>query len=219
METKRTRVGCFRLGCVLVLAVPLLVVVWCLTPRTTTLWLFGRRPTVAEHRKYLGGDRVVEILSKPDRAAAVLLNPPIRLEEIEGPVPAESGSDSEPATPPAPSKFWRANEYPVATEPIPVDPAIAAAISHILTNRGNFPDDGTRFGCLPVYGVRVSFFSAADRVDVYFCFECAMLAIYLNDQPVGGFRFDLPYRRLMAIVRKIFPDNERLAKLAREHTD
>src|SRR5438874_13791121 len=112
MDPKRTRLGCFRIGCGLVISLPLLIVLWYLTPRTTTLWLFGRRPTSAQHQKDLGGERVAAVLAKPDRAEAILLKPP----------------EGEP-------RVWPAHELVVASEPKQVGSATSAEIAKTLISR------------------------------------------------------------------------------------
>jgi len=136
----------------------------------------------------LGGDEVERVLRDHDRAEAALIEPP----------------SDDPNIPP--------HKYIELAKPQAVAAELSANISRVLLN----PKDHASIppkSCITRYGVRISFFAKQARVDVYFCFECAILAVYLNDKPAGGLSFDVAYRRLITDVRKIYPQHEGLAKL------
>jgi len=180
---------------VLVVVVVIAVAFAWVLPRQTT-WLLAPQPTYAELIKDLGGEEVAAVLRHPNQTESVLLDPPAFDETRE-------------------THDFAAHNLKVASDITVVPDEIAADVSQTLLSPDQLREALPK-SCIPVYGVRMSFFQKENRVDVYFCFECAILAIYLNDKPVGGHAFDFCYRRLMSDVRKIYPRNERLAKLAAE---
>jgi hypothetical protein len=188
MEKNRANFGCFKVGCGLMVAIFVLAAgSLAFLPRR--IFDFGRQLTKAELIAILGGDRVAAVLSHPDRVHSVLLNPP-----PEG-------------------AMWDAHNFSVASDEKPVESAIASEIATTLLS----PDQQREYppvSCEPIYGVRTSYFADDDRVDIYFCFECSLLTVYLNNQPVAGINFSFSYRPLITAVQKIHPDNPRLQKLA-----
>jgi len=165
-----------------------IVVYW---KRNDVYWLLARQPTSEELTNVLGGSQVVAILRKPDRVEAARIAPPTF------------------------ERSWEPIEYEELEIKEKVPAEIAADISHVLvTPAENREDDPV--SCVPIYGVRVSFFQGMDRVDVYFCFECGILAVHLNDKAVGGNHFRYRYQRLIRDVQQLFPYDQRLAKLANE---
>lgn len=155
-------------------------------------WLLSRQVNDAEHTRQLGGELVRAALRNPERAEAVLLKP------------ASEYPTGEP------------HDFVAASDPQFIDSAVAADIGQILNTRSLFPAPAGAKACIPNYGVRLSFYSGNDRVDIYLCFECAILVIELNDKSPIGLNFDYAYHRLITAVCKIFPDNDRLAKLAQK---
>jgi len=165
-------------------AVVALIVVSILFPATANRALtprLSRAQLIAD----LGGEQVAAVIGNYDRAEAALVEPP------------------------ANDKHYEPHEYVVLGKPQPVAAQVAADISHTLLDPNEHSGDSPK-SCIPRYGVRLSFFAKADRVDVYFCFECAILEVYLNDKPAGGLSFELPYRRLITDVLKIYPDHQAL---------
>jgi hypothetical protein len=161
------------------------------SPRTV-VGIIGTQPTSAELIKELGGNEVASVLRSSDRVEAALIEPSQEL------------------------RYEDPTKYRTISGPDLVASNTAASIGHTLLAPEEHRDLDVRKGCIPRYGVRVTFLAATDRVDVYFCFECAILAVYLNDKPVGGLNFDFAYRRLIADVQLIFPEHKGLAKLAKD---
>jgi hypothetical protein len=183
----------FRLGCGLFLAIVAITIAFFALQPKRSRWLLSRQPTYAELIANLGGEEVAAVLRQPDRAVAVLLEPPN-------------------------FRSWNAHEFKVVSDAIAVAPEVSSEIAQTLVSPDQFREIPPKT-CLPIYGVRLTYFAKEGRVDIYFCFECALFATYLNEKPVGGGSFDFCYHRLIDAVRKIYPDNARLAKLATEHRD
>jgi len=125
-------------------------------------------------------------LKTADSAHAVLLQPP----------------DDKHGRPP--------HEYKDASEERAVDESVLKDIVETLTTPTLHRGIVGVTSCLPIYGVRISFFRADDRIDLYFCFTCDDLAVYLNDKPVGHMKFIFACKRLLSDVLQIFPENEEL---------
>ena len=181
----------FRLGCGLSIAIVAITIAYLASQPKQSRWLLSRQPTYAELIANLGGEDVAAVLRQPDRAEAVLLEPPNF------------------------DKSWNAHEFKIASDTITVASEPSREISQTLISPDQFREIPPK-SCAPIYGVRLTYFAKEGRVDIYFCFECALFATYLNEKPVGGGAFDFCYHRLIDAVRKIYPDNARLAKLATE---
>jgi len=59
----------------------------------------------------------------------------------------------------------------------------------------------------PVYGVKASFIRGDDRVDVYFCFGCSMLAVVRGQTVYIAEDFDNGERVFVESVKALFPDD------------
>ncbi|MEE2989884.1 MAG: hypothetical protein VX715_04680 [Planctomycetota bacterium] len=68
-------------------------------------------------------------------------------------------------------------------------------------------------GCEPVFGVGVTFARGEQRVDVLFCFECDILAVYQDGKGVGDEDFDPARTRLVKLVKKFFPADDVIQQL------
>ncbi len=84
--------------------------------------------------------------------------------------------------------------------------AVLAAPGSYLWNMGK--------GCIPVRGVRFSFFRGDDRLEVLLCFNCDILGVRLNDGELQDQNFDRVRPQLMRIVKAIFPDDPVIQKLS-----
>lgn len=67
--------------------------------------------------------------------------------------------------------------------------------------------------CEIMPGVAVRFIRGQVQLDVIFCFECDILAIYLNGQEVGSEDFDRAHQELAVVVRELFPADSEIQKL------
>ena len=97
-------------------------------------------------------------------------------------------------------------DYKTTAGPIAVDEALAARLSKLLLDRDNYLWDVAK-GCEPIFGVRLEFTQGDKSVDLFFCFECDILAVYFRGKPVGSEDFDTMRPQLVEIVQKIFPDD------------
>lgn len=133
-----------------------------------------------------GDDQALEIVAAPTRVTACRL----------GPLPgALAGFD------PAPT------DYPALAEPVVVATDAAQELAAILGSPGTYLVGVTK-SCRPRYGVRVELERAGSRVDVLFCFECDLLAAYHDGHHGGSGSFDPARADLVAVMRRIFPDDE-----------
>lgn len=134
------------------------------------------------------------ILKHPDRVEAVLLGEPKKFD----------GAYPEP------------HEYDLVSDPQEVAADIARNVSDALTTRElhRIIDPGAK-SCITRYGVRMSYHSGTDKADLYFCFTCMDLAVYLNDKPVGLMQFIFVCKRLLDDMQSIFPDHTEFADLAK----
>jgi hypothetical protein len=175
------------------LAVLLIAGTAALRNRAVRYWMASEHLSSEQVSAALGGSGVVEVIQRPDRVEAVLLDRP------EG----ENAAD--------------ALDYQAASDVVPVPAQIAMRMGNVLTSPHR-QVLGVK-GCSVNYGVRVSFYAANDRVDVYFCFECGILEVHLNKQPVGGMNFDFLMRPLMREIRLLFPDNTGLKQMEAQETE
>jgi hypothetical protein len=183
--------GCAAIGCGFLVLIPIGTLILAKYSPRTLVSIIGHQPTSAELIKELGGDDVAAVLRNATRVEAVLIEPP------------EGKHDNNPAN------------YRAVSERQLVDSNVASSIGHTLLLPEEHRDLGVRKACLPRYGVKLTYLAANDRVDVYFCFECALLAVHLNGKSVGGLDFEFAFRHLIHDVRQIFPDHKGLGDLAK----
>jgi len=62
--------------------------------------------------------------------------------------------------------------------------------------------------CDPRYGVLVQFTAGDTTVEVLYCFECDILAIYVNGEFTGIGEFDHGSDQLAQVFKEVFPDDE-----------
>ena len=110
-------------------------------------------------------------------------------------------------------------EEPVITAgPLKVEPPIAGQIVSILSAQKSY---GWEFGkgCIPNWGVRLSFYRGADRLDVLLCFECDILAVSWNGKKAQHEDFDPVRAELVRAVKALFPDDPVIQKLLENRTE
>jgi hypothetical protein len=95
---------------------------------------------------------------------------------------------------------------------VDVSEAQAARYRDVLENPRSYYFDVAK-KCVPVYGVRVRFGSNAEAIDVNLCFECNILTVSRDGNPVGGEDFDPARRELVALCKELFPDDSEIQKL------
>jgi hypothetical protein len=82
----------------------------------------------------------------------------------------------------------------------------------LLLDEGSYELEMAK-GCEPVFGVGVSFMLGEQVVDILFCFECDILAVYQDGKVVGDEDFDPARTRLVRLVKKFFPDDNVIQQL------
>lgn len=103
-------------------------------------------------------------------------------------------------------------DYKIVAGSVDVSDNIVSQLRKILLDASIYGWEFAK-GCEPDYGVRIQFSDNDNTVDVLFCFECDILAVYHNGKVVGGEDFDNARSRLVAIVQKLFPDDEAIQSL------
>lgn len=98
------------------------------------------------------------------------------------------------------------------TGPVPVPDNRSTELKELLLDQSTYGWDYAK-SCEPNYGVRVQFKSNGDHVDVLFCFQCEILAVYRDGKVVGGEDFDNAHHQLVSIVKQLFPNDELIQSL------
>ena len=150
-------------------------------------WVLGCSSESADLNAVFGTKQVLDVVKRAERVEAFRL---------------------------APESFNKRSlaEYDIVGDPVPVSEADAEALAAILTDPATYKFDIAK-GCDPEYGVGVRFLAGNEKVTVLFCFECDILTVYRGDAAVGGEDFDPARGRLVALVQRVFPDDEELREL------
>jgi hypothetical protein len=102
--------------------------------------------------------------------------------------------------------------YDRAGEPVRVAEVDRVMLRDLLLDEGSYELELAK-GCEPVFGVGVSFVAREQAVDILFCFECDILAVYQDGKVVGDEDFDPARTRLVRLVKKFFPDDNVIQQL------
>ena len=107
----------------------------------------------------------------------------------------------------------KSSEYETRGEPVSLSADQAARLRELLLNPASYDFDSAK-GCQPLYGARLRFQHEDSRiVDVLLCFECDILAVYFDDEAVGGEDFDAVSEELRSLMKELFPDDPEIGKL------
>lgn len=104
------------------------------------------------------------------------------------------------------------SSYDRAGEAVAVSEADRLQLRDLLLDEESYELEMAK-GCEPVFGVGVTFTSGEQRVDVLFCFECDILAVYQDGRGVGDEDFDPARTRLVKLVKKFFPADDVIQQL------
>ena len=160
------------------------------------LWLTLRQPTASEQVSRLGGAEVAKVLRAPRRVEAVLLEPPAERSDVP------------------------ARDYHEIGQPIEASADVAADVIHqLLTPELNRVMGTGGKACLTRWAVRISYFSDADRVDLYLCFQCTELLVDHNGSEAGRIDIFFISDQLLRDALKLFPDDAGLNQLARHRLE
>ncbi len=148
----------------------------------------------------LGGKRVLDTIKHADRIEAYRLRPQF----VDDSAHLLEEDDRERT---------KASDYEVVGDAVDVPDDIAKRFAAILDAPESYLWDMAS-GCVPDYGVRLSFVRDSERVDVLFCLECDLLSVFRNDRARGGADFSPAHGRLVAEFKKLFPDDRAIQGLS-----
>ena len=106
----------------------------------------------------------------------------------------------------------RISDYEFTDGPVVVPADSIVTLRSTLLDASSYEWDSVK-GCIPNYGVRIQFKSGLDEVDVLFCFECDILAVYYNGVMAGGEDFDNARGTFLSVVKELFPDDIAIQQL------
>lgn len=100
------------------------------------------------------------------------------------------------------------SNYKQLSEPIPVNASLATKLVKALTDPNTYSYLSDDKACLFNPGVRITFEDdRGESLDVLFCFECDVIAVYRDDKCVGGEDCDDGRAGLLDIMKQIFPND------------
>lgn len=102
--------------------------------------------------------------------------------------------------------------FEILDGPRDVDADVAAELRAILAEDGIYDWERAK-GCDFEPGVAFRFGKGGQDLDVLFCFKCDELASYRGNTRVGGEDFDVARPRLLALVKRVFPEDEKIQAL------
>lgn len=159
----------------------------------TLLAATGCRKGRADWRitQLFGGLGSVEVLKSPSRVEA------FRIASEPGEAPADRTS---------------IGHYPATSAAVEVDAETSKELSTLLLDPDTY-DFLRAKGCEFVPGVGLRLYREPSRVDIALCFSCDELMIFREGRRVGFEDFDAARPRLVAIVKRLFPDDEAIQAL------
>lgn len=95
-------------------------------------------------------------------------------------------------------------EYQTTAGPVTVKSELAETLQATLLSPSTYRLWIVKECGFPVYGVKLSFFSGSEHVDVYFCFKCSVLAVVRDKQVVGRADFDHGEQVFIDAVKQLF---------------
>jgi hypothetical protein len=98
-------------------------------------------------------------------------------------------------------------DYKVVAGPVVVPAEMEKEMSKALLSPETYGWDYAKACGWPVYGVKLSFFQGSERVDVYFCFKCSVLAVVRDDRVLSGEDFDNAEQVFIEAVKELFPQD------------
>jgi hypothetical protein len=106
----------------------------------------------------------------------------------------------------------RGQEPTVTEGPVPVTRPIAPQLVSLLSAHDAYGWNSWP-GCIPLWGVRLSFYRGADRIDVLLCFQCNLLSVSLNGTKIGDGNFRPMRPHLVRAIKALFPNDQALQEL------
>jgi hypothetical protein len=114
---------------------------------------------------------------------------------------------------PAPDKAApRLGDFNILAGPVPVPAADADELKKVILDPETY-DWYRAKGCDFRPGVGLRFMKDASRVELALCFECDELMIFRHGRRIGMEDFDAARPRLVAVVKRLFPDDPQIQAL------
>ncbi len=157
-------------------------------------FLSGCGPSSPSERA-LGGKSVLQIIQHPDSVQASRLRPPSDTE-----LEKQANADR-----------IQVEDFEIVGDAIEVPAAIAERIGSILASPESYSWDPK--GCVPIYGVRLSFHWEDSRVDILLCLECDILMVFQDGFMRETSNFDPAHDLLVAELKSLFPDDKEIQGL------
>ncbi len=98
------------------------------------------------------------------------------------------------------------NNYDVIAGPVSVPENIVNELGTSLVSTQSYEWDIAK-GCMPQFGVRLSFQRESDQMDVYLCLDCQILSVMRNGSVTGGGNFDPMNATLVRVAKSLFPND------------
>ena len=102
--------------------------------------------------------------------------------------------------------------FEVIAGPVDVEPDVAAELRAILADDAIYDWERAK-GCDFEPGVAFRFAKGGSDLDVLLCFHCDEFAAYRGEKRLGGEDFDVARPRLVALVKRVFPGDEKIQAL------
>lgn len=150
---------------------------------------------------------------RPDWRVAQLYGGPTSMDVLRSPQRVEAFR-LDPSNPPSPALAGapRLGDFAVTAGPVAVDAASAQELTSVLLDADTY--DWLRAkGCDFQPGVGLRFVKEASRVEVVLCFSCDELMIFRHGQRVGMEDFDAARPRLVAVAKRLFPQDAKIQAL------
>lgn len=96
-------------------------------------------------------------------------------------------------------------EYRMVGDPVTVTKELAKTLQTTLLSSDTYEWEMAKACGHPVYGVKLSFYRGGDRVDVYFCFSCLVLAVVRDQKTYMPEDFDNGKQVFVDAVKELFP--------------
>lgn len=112
-----------------------------------------------------------------------------------------------PAGVEAPRDDLSPTDYVVAAESTQVPEPLVQILTEQLLATATYEVDAAKACGPPIYGVMLSFFRDEERVDVYFCFHCSVLAVVRDGVVQGGGDFSMANDDFVRTAKELFPDD------------
>lgn len=162
---------------------------------TSVAFLSGCGPSSPSERA-LGGKSVLQTIRHPDNVQAFRLRPQSVTELGEEQTNAEG---------------QKVGDFEIVGDAIEVPAAVAKTIGSILASPESYA--WHRKGCIPNYGVRLSFHRDHSRIDILFCLECDIFIVFQDGLWLAGGDFDPAHNLLLAELKSLFPDDKEIQGL------